>query len=160
MCAGTMKRGARIAVFLISLYFTGTLEQTIYNANNFYQPMTEDYDVRHNGQLFMPPCMKQLLNCWELVKPELFCTYTRQYRQALESICMDLRFHCNEFTGPNQFTTLNISTWIHCPPTRLQLSTVDLRPYSGLIPHSDESWWRNLQYIPNIKDYDLINVKG
>ncbi|XP_063547557.1 uncharacterized protein LOC134755007 [Cydia strobilella] len=116
-----MKRGARIAVFLISLHFTGTLEQTIYNANNFYKSMTEEYDVRHRGQLFLPPCMKQLLNCWELVKPDLFCKYTRQYRQALESICMDLRFQCMEFSGPRPFNTVNLSTWNYCPPTRIQL---------------------------------------
>ncbi|XP_063394092.1 uncharacterized protein LOC134679152 [Cydia fagiglandana] len=116
-----MKRGAGIAVFLISLYFTGTLEQTIYEANNFFKPMTEDFDVKHKGQLFLPPCMKQLLNCWELVGAELVCKYTMIYRQTLESICMDLRLQCMEFTGPLPLETVSVSNWKYCPLKREML---------------------------------------
>ncbi|XP_063634480.1 uncharacterized protein LOC134805109 [Cydia splendana] len=128
-----MMRGA--GIFLILLYFTGTLEQTIYDANNFYKPMTEDYDVKLNGQVFLPPCMKQLMNCWELVNAELVCKYTRIYKQALESMCMDLRLQCTEFTGPLPFETLNVSNWNYCPLTREELSKVDFRP--NIFPESN-----------------------
>ncbi|XP_048006589.1 uncharacterized protein LOC125241921 [Leguminivora glycinivorella] len=119
--------------------------------------MTEDYDVRHRGQLNLPPCMKQLMNCWEVIKPELFCKYGREYRQALESMCMDLRFQCVEFLGPQPFETLNVSNWAYCPPTRVQQDYLDLRPAAGFEQRTDFEWWRHLQTIPNYQSLGLID---
>ncbi|XP_045506790.1 uncharacterized protein LOC123702967 [Colias croceus] len=59
-----------------------------------YQNFTFDYV--HRGTMNISSCGKELLTCWEIIRPEKIC-YNKNY---YESICGVLRQECSEMFGP------------------------------------------------------------
>ncbi|XP_045455340.1 uncharacterized protein LOC123665023 [Melitaea cinxia] len=52
-------------------------------------------DLLHRGSFNTTDCVKEWLNCWEVVKADVICSRADVY----ESICGPMRFDCHEHHG-------------------------------------------------------------
>ncbi|XP_061714728.1 uncharacterized protein LOC133523254 [Cydia pomonella] len=113
-------------IWLFTLCLAGwTSGQYMFSGKTNYQSMTNFFEPRHRGTLYLPPCIKDLLNCWEVMNPDVVCkNYTEgrnRHIVRLDTICMDLRFQCREPTGYAPFpenTNRTTNLFNYCPETK------------------------------------------
>ncbi|XP_063633276.1 uncharacterized protein LOC134804234 isoform X3 [Cydia splendana] len=69
-----MSRGIWLFILCVAGRTSG---QSMFTSKHDYKSMTEFFEVRHRGNIELPPCVKDLLNCWEVVKFQ--CRETEGY---------------------------------------------------------------------------------
>ncbi|XP_073963205.1 uncharacterized protein isoform X1 [Choristoneura fumiferana] len=64
----------------------------------FYKNMTFEFDVRHRGEVGIPSCVKQLMECWDIIRSDITCTHLDKIKLFHESACSVMRHQrCNEY---------------------------------------------------------------
>ncbi|XP_048006608.1 uncharacterized protein LOC125241938 [Leguminivora glycinivorella] len=124
-------------ICLLVLLAGWTSGDSLFNAKLNYQPMDEFFEPRHRGHLFLPPCVKDLMNCWEVNNPDVLCKQngTKPIMVVrFDTICMDLRYQCREYMGYQPF-----------PNNRGNLSTLftycGTNSYAKQLPLKETQYW-------------------
>ncbi|XP_063633275.1 uncharacterized protein LOC134804234 isoform X2 [Cydia splendana] len=96
-----MSRGIWLFILCVAGRTSG---QSMFTSKHDYKSMTEFFEVRHRGNIELPPCVKDLLNCWEVVNTDVFCSTNEKHKLVrFDTICNDLRFQCRETEGYSPF---------------------------------------------------------
>ncbi|KAF9421092.1 hypothetical protein HW555_002804 [Spodoptera exigua] len=78
--------------FLVSVYHV-TDGQNFYDIEEFYKPIV--FDNLNRGGYNITDCLSELLNCWEVIKPDVICTYDKY----LTTVCDLLKETCDDYDG-------------------------------------------------------------
>ncbi|XP_073963207.1 uncharacterized protein isoform X2 [Choristoneura fumiferana] len=61
----------------------------------FYKNMTFEFDVRHRGEVGIPSCVKQLMECWDIIRlvvasilPNKDCSKLYRTRSEVDCQCL------------------------------------------------------------------------
>ncbi|XP_053619628.1 uncharacterized protein LOC128680466 [Plodia interpunctella] len=96
--------GAFVSLSHMGLFPWPVSAQYMYDPNLYFEKMKFDMEVR--GSYNIAECVSDHMNCWEVVKPDLICSYKEHYA----SVCDVLREYCHDLIGdqPNYWYAMQV----------------------------------------------------
>ncbi|XP_022837830.1 uncharacterized protein LOC111364984 [Spodoptera litura] len=87
---------ASCLLLILPNYYHVTEGQNVLLPTAFYK--TTVFEKINRGGYNITDCLKELLNCWEFIKPDIICIKNK-YEQYKTTACEVLKETCDDYTG-------------------------------------------------------------